>query len=196
MQGFGIEKGHLASLRQKFESSETIRKIPPPKPPKPKHLSRPNSMIMQNRISFYEENRSLELPVMSTKSKSDSAVNQQRSPTTTTENILLPIMEPFVVKEQSIDTPRVISVGSSEEVQKRRMIVQEIIDTEKSYLQDLIVLKEIYVVPAFNILCSGDVKLLFGNLDKVIQVSTELAIMLEKYPDYIGDCFVQKVQLL
>ncbi|KAJ3200350.1 hypothetical protein HDU82_008985 [Entophlyctis luteolus] len=59
---------------------------------------------------------------------------------------------------------------------KRDRIIQEIVDTERTYLQDLKLLREIYVAPcaANNILNPGDMKILFGNIDAIISTSTQV----------------------
>jgi hypothetical protein len=202
MADFGIQKGHLKSLKQKFEKLQ-----PPPKPPKPKHLSRPASMIsIQNRISFYEENPFLDVPLIHSKSKSDSAVNVEFpeipfievEPVASVQSPDVPVKRVMQRNEQvtiQADQQKVITTPNvlDEKQQKRALVVQEIRDTEKSYLQDLIVLKQVYVEPGYEIFPLETIKLLFGNLDQVIQVSNELTSMLDQYPDFIGDCFLQLV---
>ncbi|KAL2911193.1 hypothetical protein HK105_209344 [Polyrhizophydium stewartii] len=79
---------------------------------------------------------------------------------------------------------------------KRAKIVEEIVDTERSFLSDMHLLLEIYVIPARNTgaLPVADQKLLFGQLEPVIATSTELLALLEAATasdtdQWIGDVF-------
>ncbi|KAJ3093804.1 hypothetical protein HK100_006408, partial [Physocladia obscura] len=70
--------------------------------------------------------------------------------------------------------PSIITTATATTIApKREMIVREIIETEKLYLDDLRVMKEIYMDPCIEqgILPMSDVKLLFGNIDALIGVS-------------------------
>jgi hypothetical protein len=214
MNPYGIQQGKISQLRQRFEQQpqQEIKRNPPPKPPKPKHLSRPNSMVsVQHRVSLYEENPFLDVPNSPVKSKSDSAIAsfeiEEIGPAQ--PEILTPILAPLQIQETTVRLRKQDSRSSSppsepspqpplssnaDEEEKRRLIVQEIIETEKSYLQDLVVLKEVYVIPGYEVFSNADIKLLFGNLDQVIEVSKELSNMLENYPEYIGECFTQMVK--
>ncbi|KAJ3133672.1 hypothetical protein HK100_004219 [Physocladia obscura] len=73
----------------------------------------------------------------------------------------------------SLAPSTIASATATATIPKREMIVREIIDSEKSYLDDLRVMKEIYVDTCIEqgILPMSDVKLLFGNIDALIGVS-------------------------
>jgi hypothetical protein len=213
MNPYGIQQGKISQLRQRFEQQpqQEIKRNPPPKPPKPRHLSRPNSMVsVQHRVSLYEENPFLDVPNSPVKSKSDSEIHNTFAEESlkTQPEILSPILAPLQLHDTTVrlrnqdsrsnsppsePSPLPPSSANTDDDEKRRLIVQEIIETEKSYLQDLCVLKDVYVTPGYEVFTNADIKLLFGNLDQVMEVSKELSKMLETYPDYIGECFLQMV---
>ena len=57
---------------------------------------------------------------------------------------------------------------------KRRHIIKELVDTEHSFCQDMKVMDDIYRATATDFLLTvEDVKTLFGNLDQIINFSTE-----------------------
>ncbi|KAI8912483.1 Dbl homology domain-containing protein [Gorgonomyces haynaldii] len=78
------------------------------------------------------------------------------------------------------------------------MIIKEILETEKSFLSDMLVLQDVYVVPSAqsNIFSPQDHKLLFGNLDKIIQVSTDLYALMESAAkdQMMGQVFLDMLQ--
>ena len=72
--------------------------------------------------------------------------------------------------------PSMDSVTSEDKViSKRHRIIDEIFQTEKGFLADMQVLHEIYVIPATNssIFSASDIKLLFENVGKIIETSSE-----------------------
>ncbi|KAI8834006.1 hypothetical protein BJ741DRAFT_610735 [Chytriomyces cf. hyalinus JEL632] len=78
---------------------------------------------------------------------------------------------------------------------KREKIVREILTTERSYFEDMVVLKEVYVLPAIEnkVFPLSDIKLLFGNVDSLIDVSRQMLQSLGDVvaDDRIGDAFLQ-----
>jgi hypothetical protein len=70
----------------------------------------------------------------------------------------------------------VISKQSIVDNNKRQVVVKEIVDTERTYLSDLLVMKEVYVVD--SVLPPGDVRVLFGHIDLIIDISDDLLRLL------------------
>jgi RhoGEF domain len=66
-------------------------------------------------------------------------------------------------------------------ISKRDRILDEINNTERTFLSDMNVLHEVYVTPCMSsdILPLLDFKLLFGNVNKVIEVSTQFLALLQ-----------------
>ncbi|KAJ3219027.1 hypothetical protein HDU67_003017 [Dinochytrium kinnereticum] len=88
----------------------------------------------------------------------------------------------------------------SDSFSKREKIVKEIVETERRFLADMYTLREIYVIPATEEghLSASDCKILFSNLDGVIQISTlfleELEIVTAAEPFMIGAAFLKHLQ--
>jgi hypothetical protein len=74
---------------------------------------------------------------------------------------------------QSLDGQRKDSAPSAEQkrLAQRRFIIKELVDTEKSFLQDMTVTDEIYKGTASPPLNPEDVKTLFGNSDQIVAFS-------------------------
>ncbi|KAJ3093225.1 hypothetical protein HK102_000026 [Quaeritorhiza haematococci] len=115
-----------------------------------------------------------------------------------------------------------VGVGGSNIGSKRSKVVQEILDTERSYLNDLNVMMEtlllnrrilieyfpsfelrgqVYCIPAQQTRClpPQDIKTLFSNLDVLIDTSRELLQVLEaatadSREEWIGEAFLQMMR--
>ncbi|KAI5203130.1 hypothetical protein E4T39_04338 [Aureobasidium subglaciale] len=68
----------------------------------------------------------------------------------------------------------------TERLTKRRHIVQEVIDTEYSYHQDMKIIEDIYKATVGEIISAEDRKTLFGNVDQVEKFSLEFYDALRK----------------
>ncbi|KAI5202234.1 hypothetical protein E4T38_05710 [Aureobasidium subglaciale] len=68
----------------------------------------------------------------------------------------------------------------TERLTKRRHIVQEVIDTEYSYHQDMKIILDIYKATVSMIISAEDRKTLFGNVDRVEEFSLEFYDALRK----------------
>ncbi|RKO88428.1 Dbl homology domain-containing protein, partial [Blyttiomyces helicus] len=83
---------------------------------------------------------------------------------------------------------------------KRAKIVNEIVDTEKQFLNDMEILMEVYRVPAMETgaLSPHEVKILFANLDVVIQTSREVLDVLlaatQGEDTWVGEAFNQMMR--
>ncbi|KAH6587028.1 hypothetical protein BASA50_000075 [Batrachochytrium salamandrivorans] len=81
-------------------------------------------------------------------------------------------------------------------------VIEEIVNTERSFLSDMNVLVQVYVLPSKNLgfLPAADQKLLFGNLAGVISTSTALLQQLEESassdPQRIGKVFLNMAGLI
>jgi hypothetical protein len=85
-------------------------------------------------------------------------------------------------------------------IKTRQTIINEIITTERHYLSDLLVLRSVFVKKAIEqaLLSKDDLRLLFGNIDPVIGLSTDiLAALLAEYnkgnynaPQQVGRTFL------
>ncbi|KAI8613601.1 hypothetical protein BC830DRAFT_1170117 [Chytriomyces sp. MP71] len=86
------------------------------------------------------------------------------------------------------------ATGLGSSTTKREKVVREILETERSYFEDMVVLNEVYVIPATEqaIFPTADIKVLFGNVDSLIEVSREvLRVLGEVVPeDRVGDGFL------
>lgn len=78
-----------------------------------------------------------------------------------------------------------------EQKQKRSEAIREIITSETSYLKQLELLKEYFMIPIKerNILSSNDYETLFGSLDVIYRVNNELFRELQENPDDISNAF-------
>ncbi|KAJ3326754.1 hypothetical protein HDU76_012676, partial [Blyttiomyces sp. JEL0837] len=85
---------------------------------------------------------------------------------------------------------------------KRDKIIKELVETEQRYLNDMKVLKEVYVIPATEerALPAADVKILFSNLDLIIDTSTKFLEVLQiastEEPQWIGKAFLENIQMI
>ncbi|KAJ8327394.1 hypothetical protein QVD99_008062 [Batrachochytrium dendrobatidis] len=78
-------------------------------------------------------------------------------------------------------------------------IVEEIVETERTYLSDMHVLHSVYVLPSLQsgVLPATDHKLLFGHLENVIATSTvflkELEAAANAHPQTMGEAFMRMI---
>ncbi|KAJ3035762.1 hypothetical protein HDV00_003433 [Rhizophlyctis rosea] len=85
---------------------------------------------------------------------------------------------------------------------KRENIMLEMVETERQFLNDMEVLMEVYAVPATTTgaLSPQDIKILFGNLDGIIETSRKLLELLEASAgagnanSWVGEAFNQMMQ--
>jgi hypothetical protein len=84
--------------------------------------------------------------------------------------------------------------------EKRRLVINEIISTERTYVDQLLSLHEIYYDPIAknSILSKKKINVIFGNLIDIISLHKSLLYLLEKLCDnsenLIGEFFVQTIQ--
>ncbi|KAF9415575.1 hypothetical protein BGZ94_000061 [Podila epigama] len=90
---------------------------------------------------------------------------------------------------------------------KRRRVVQELLETEKSYSKDMLLLQEVYVtdMAASNLFTQADEKMIFTNLSDVISLTLDFIALLtpacggeaeESYDDaqtFVGEAFIQMI---
>ncbi|KAJ3279401.1 hypothetical protein HK104_001500 [Borealophlyctis nickersoniae] len=113
----------------------------------------------------------------------------------------------LVLSRQGSSAGSVASVEASDEEgkatrkeSKRQKIVAEIVDTERQFLNDMEVMMEVYARPAGEkqVLAAHDIKILFGNLDVIIETSTKLLDLLEAASTatdmWIGEAFNQMMR--
>ncbi|KAJ3285420.1 hypothetical protein HDU79_007342 [Rhizoclosmatium sp. JEL0117] len=86
------------------------------------------------------------------------------------------------------------SSSFSASIPKRDRILQELVETERSFLNDLNVLRDVYILPATHraIFSTSEIKLLFGNVDDLISLSSSfLDVLTEKVnEDRVSEAFL------
>ncbi|KAI8809682.1 hypothetical protein BJ742DRAFT_220394 [Cladochytrium replicatum] len=80
--------------------------------------------------------------------------------------------------------------------EKRRKVLDELATTERTFWNDMEVLREAYYIPAMETqkLSQQDIKILFANLDQVIELARAMAMTLEtsiEVSDYVGPVFLK-----
>ena len=60
------------------------------------------------------------------------------------------------------------------QVTGRAVIIKELIDTERTFLSDLLVIQEVFTLQGQSPISRSDHRILFGNLDSVIDISDTL----------------------
>ena len=175
---------HRASVADLAKKFDNLKREPPKKPAKPSSLSA-FSTFSQGKIQNLEMNlnvismdaanpleRQLEVPPLLRKSKPPA-----------------PASRPL-----SMQSPCLVA-GLDPELAKRRNIITEIVETEKSFLLDLIALDEIYAQGLKSLVSVVDHKLLFGALSAVISLSKDLSgeLLEASSKDTIGSCFLHQM---
>lgn len=121
-------------------------------------------------------------------SRRTSAWHSLKSPLDSTDNI------PLTTAPTSVNTS---CRGSVEQVEistegkflrKRKHLLKELLDTEKSFAQDMDVTKELYkgTANACSALTSEDVKFIFGNIDEIVAFSK---VFLENLRNAVGSVY-------
>ncbi|KAJ3065154.1 hypothetical protein HDU98_011454, partial [Podochytrium sp. JEL0797] len=95
-----------------------------------------------------------------------------------------------LMKQSQPDDPTPIST-----LTKRENILRELVDTERSYLSDMHVLKDVYITPAIEnqLFPAADIKLIFGNVDALMECSESCLGVLEAgvAEDCVGAKFLE-----
>ncbi|KAJ3321026.1 Tau-tubulin kinase 2 [Boothiomyces sp. JEL0866] len=161
--------------------TSTYSKTPPAKPSKPAHLrTRAHTLpVRQNFESIYS-------PGSVPDNKVDKVIEDYALQDVVTSNEDEELATETIRRRTNVPSsttqPETVVIPQdpteSLEIKKGR-IVQEILDTERSFQQDMQVLKEVYVIPATHILPVQDIKLLFGHLDPIISTSGDLIYLLK-----------------
>lgn len=73
-----------------------------------------------------------------------------------------------------LDVASSVPTSEQKRLNKRKHVIQELVDTENSYCQDMKVVEDIYKCTASSCasLSSDDIKILFSNADQVVEFST------------------------
>ncbi|KAJ3272197.1 hypothetical protein HDV01_005851 [Terramyces sp. JEL0728] len=167
--------------------SSTYSKAPPTKPTKPTkpahlrsraHTSPVRANIQSTFTSIYNPDINVNINQVETQSEPVPQITVQSAEQDGCETETIrrrptlsnAVSEPII--ETNVDEMETLDV-------KKGRIIQEILDTEKSFLQDMHVLNEVYVVPATHILPVQDIKLLFGHLEPILSTSADLIALLE-----------------
>lgn len=90
---------------------------------------------------------------------------------------------PSLEPSTTASSTTVVDSGVSAQTKRlntRKNIIKELVDTEYSYNQDMVILEDIYKGTAAPILNKEDMKTLFGNLDAVRSLSTKFLDALKK----------------
>ncbi|KAJ1970072.1 hypothetical protein H4R35_005981 [Dimargaris xerosporica] len=95
-----------------------------------------------------------------------------------TEN-LGPTVASIVATDLGTSPPDIRRLASVRRESRRDRAVQELIDTERVYLQKLSVLLEVFYLPLRSLLTAPELQRLFGNLEALITCSTQLLSLLE-----------------
>eukprot|EP01103_Thecamoeba_quadrilineata_P010714 TRINITY_DN238_c0_g1_i1.p1 TRINITY_DN238_c0_g1~~TRINITY_DN238_c0_g1_i1.p1 ORF type:complete len:532 (-),score=111.13 TRINITY_DN238_c0_g1_i1:152-1705(-) len=71
--------------------------------------------------------------------------------------------------------------ATNRQVEKRKQVAQELINTERHYVKDLVVAKEVFLVPIKekNLLTKSELVTIFSNLESIILLHQELLASLE-----------------
>lgn len=210
------------------DKSQQKSKPHPSKPIKPSHLTvKPGTIpAYSSHQQLNSKNRqNPTIPPKFSKTKSDISSEQSQK----LQNPFLEEGDPFVVNSISpvkgkevysslhhivkdddsgkikasrsltVVPPQLVRKPSEEEIQ-RIHILNELYDSEMSFLTDMKLLMSIYIIPAKNgaLLSSGDLELLFGNVDKIINVSSSFLLDLELglKRDCIGPVFKKHVRVI
>ncbi|KAJ3311700.1 Tau-tubulin kinase 2 [Boothiomyces sp. JEL0838] len=179
--------GNTADRLSTFSSrTSTYSKTPPAKPSKPAHL-RTRAHTSPVRTNNFESTYSSVYVTENTidNSQADGTI-QSAVPITVTnvdedyETETIRRRTTFPAAKTPPEAIPVAHADASETIEaKKGKIIQEILDTERSFLQDMQVLKQVFVIPATHVLPVQDIKLLFGHLDPILVTSSDLIYLLE-----------------
>ncbi|TPX34717.1 hypothetical protein SmJEL517_g02691 [Synchytrium microbalum] len=132
----------------------------------------------------------------------ESAYVGQRSPISEDFSRMAGRSSPFSPPTSSTPVPSEDGGEMTEEDQakkresRRRNVLKELVDTERSFLNDMEVLRDVFYYPSIQtgVLSESDVKILFSNLESVIDVSRWFLSYLDEAcvpdDDYAGDAFM------
>ncbi|KAJ3303798.1 hypothetical protein HDV03_003470 [Kappamyces sp. JEL0829] len=109
-----------------------------------------------------------------------------------------PVAAPAIfVSDESIAQP------ATDTSQKRQNVMNEIVDTEQSYLADLLVFQDVYVTPSLSVFAAADHKLLFGMLDPVVALSSSMLAEMQANDtrshlerDTLGQLFLNRMKAI
>lgn len=113
------------------------------------------------------------------------AMPQNRSNGNIAQRIPPPVMKrPLSITQQ---TPQVVLTPPTQ-APVLSLVVQELIQTEQSYLQDMQTLDRLYAKPMLdlNLITAHDQKLIFSNLPEIIRFSSEFLSLLQTNTHAIG----------
>ncbi|KAI8800654.1 hypothetical protein BJ742DRAFT_65885 [Cladochytrium replicatum] len=167
----------------------------------------------------------LRLPLPISSSSARSSVADDSTPTTTTTPTAFPPLSPPISASgrsplpyspgrfpplstedtedtQSVATTMSGTVAMTEEErralreEKRRKVLDELASTERTFWNDMEVLKEAYCIPATETqkLSQQDIRILFANLEQIIELARTMALTLEtsiEETDCIGSVFLK-----
>ncbi|KAJ3233311.1 hypothetical protein HDU81_002352, partial [Chytriomyces hyalinus] len=168
-----------------LETQHSAHNLSVSTPPPPVRLRNPNN---RRSLSLAKPNstESLSLPSL------------VRNHAGSAEGHNLYSLNAFPTNHDTVSAAESVLSGASTDTSatsKREKIVREILTTERSYFEDMVVLKEVYVIPAIEnkVFPLSDIKLLFGNVDSLIDVSRQMLQALGDVvaEDRIGDAFLQ-----
>jgi hypothetical protein len=199
----------IKELTAKFENriiTESIKKVPPPKPVKPARLScyNPKGSFIVERLkrSSLGDGDLMNTIMNKTSQEYDDTIQMTRL--VDVKNTILSDDENTILRNDNIlsnyenntiksdDIPRLSYDTRLSNIDKNQSIITEIIDSEKHYLNDLLILKEDFVFPLIN-KYPKDSRIIFSNIESVINLSTDL--LSEFYVNPIGKCFTKMVFL-
>ena len=162
--------------------------LPPKKPPKPRRLSSRNYTPAPPQIC------------VAPSSPKASPANTTQSPNTKI-NAALDINRTLSRRFKSHESAINLLAGTAN-VQvaktKRDRIIDEILDTELTFRQDMDVIDKVYATPSLQIIPTKDHKLLFGGIPQIFQISGKFIQLLQNAlsitPVLIGPVFRQMCQ--
>jgi hypothetical protein len=113
------------------------------------------------------------------------------------ENLKNSIRRPDSSSEISATlSPQVTGGGGSNSTTKRHKVIQELLETEKAFQKDMILLKEIYYDQATSCLTKSNVRHLFSNLLDIVEFEKTFVSLLEdsSEQDSVGTAFREMVR--
>lgn len=116
---------------------------------------------------------------------------QQQQQQTEHENLKNSITRPNSASELTSLSPEV--TGSTP---KRYKVIQELLETERTYQKDMLLLKEIYYDQATSCLSKSDVRHLFSNLQDIVDFERTFVTLLDHSceQDSVGTAFRESMR--
>lgn len=179
----------VKEIAEKFNQPVTLMediKRRPPVPHKPGNLSE-----FQKRASYIPQTARQERSscIMGDESFKSSSV--QYSPSHFISDSLSSVQVSRPLSSAPLLRPRLIEqtlpdqndLYNEQTLKTRKTIINEIITTEEHYLSDLLILKHVFIKKAVDqsLLEKEDLRLLFGNIDPIIDLSTDILTELKRY---------------